>query len=91
MITEDTQVVRTESLLSTELDDETILMSIEQGAYYGMEQTARRIWALLAEPRKVSEICGQLAQEYNVEPDQCRQDIIAFLEELQQEGLVVVT
>lgn len=91
MITASTQVVRAESLLSTELDDETILMSIERGAYYGMEQTARRIWALLGEPRTVSEICAQLAQEYDVAPDRCQQDITPFLEELQREGLVVVT
>jgi hypothetical protein len=49
-ITLDTNVVRADGLFSTDLDDETILMSIEQGAYYGMEQTARRTWDLLGTP-----------------------------------------
>ena len=89
-ITEGTTVVRAENLLATDLDDETILMSIEQGAYYGMEQTARRIWELIATPHTVADLCRQLAEEYQVEPEVCRKDLLPFLEELRSEGLIVV-
>ena len=91
VITLDTTVVRAEGLLSTDLDEETILMSIEQGAYYGMDLTARRTWELLATPQKVSQLCMRLAEEYNVDPEVCSPDILAFLEELFREGLIVAT
>jgi hypothetical protein len=90
MITETSTVVRAENLLATDLDDETILMSIQQGAYYGMEQTARRIWQIIATPHTVAELCRQLAGEYAVDPAVCRQDVLAFLQELHAEGLIVV-
>lgn len=89
-ITLETTVVRMDDLLTTDLDDETILMSIEQGAYYGMEQTARRVWELVEQPRMVADLCRQLAEEYSVEPAVCERDVIDFLEELLKENLVVV-
>lgn len=88
-LTKDTCIARADDLISTDLDDETILMSIEQGAYYGMEQTARRIWELLESPRKVSDLCGRLAEEYRVEAALCEPEVISFLEELREEGLIV--
>ena len=89
-ITMETTVVRADDLLATDLDSETILMGIEQGAYYGMEETARRIWELVEQPRQVADLCRQLAVEYNVAPDVCERDVIAFLEELAEENLVIV-
>jgi hypothetical protein len=89
-ITLETTVVRADDLLATDLDGETILMSIEQSAYYGMEKTARRIWELVEKPIKVADLCLQLAEEYRVEPEVCEQDIITFLEELFKENLVIV-
>ena len=89
-ITLENFVVRAGELISTDLDEETILMSIEQGAYYGMEETARRIWQLLETRQKVAQLCGQLAAEYNVTPEICQHDVLSYLEELQSEGLIVV-
>lgn len=88
-ITLETTVVRADDLLATDLDGETILMSIEQSAYYGMEKTARRIWELVEKPITVSDLCRQLAEEYRVDPQVCEQDTIAFLEELCRENLVI--
>jgi len=89
-ITLETTVARANDLLATDLDDETILMSIEQSSYYGMEKTARRIWELVEKPIKVADLCSQMAEEYRVEPEVCERDIITFLEELFKEKLVIV-
>jgi hypothetical protein len=68
--------------VSCDLDGETVLMRIEDGMYYAMNVIGSRIWALLEHPRQVAAICHLLAQEYDVEPAQCEQDVLAFLEEL---------
>jgi hypothetical protein len=41
---------RTHDMLSTELDQETVLMSIDAGAYYGLAGPARSIWEKLEKP-----------------------------------------
>ena len=75
--------------LSTDLGNETVLMSIESGSYYGLEGTAQRIWILLATPRTLSDLSIHLAKEYQVSVEQCAKDILPFIEEMRVEGLLV--
>lgn len=86
----ESRLTRAEGLLATELDGELVLMSIEQGSYYGMERTARRIWDLLETPLGVEELCQRLSAEYGVELETCQRDVLPYLERLLEEGLVVV-
>lgn len=83
-------LIRDRKPLSTELGNETVLMSIESGRYYGLEGTAQRIWSLLAAPRSLADLSIQLAKEYEVSPEQCAEEILPFIEEMISEGLLKV-
>ena len=83
-------VVRSDALLTAEVDGELIAMSVDQGACYGMNPVGTRIWALLAEPRSIDSLCDQLVQEYDVDPAICRRDVVDLLEALSAEQLVTV-
>lgn len=85
-----TVVVQTDQLLTSELDGETVLMSVTQAAYYGLDDTAQRIWKLIAQPYRVADLCDRLIAEYAVERAACERDVCAFLNELHQEGLIRV-
>jgi hypothetical protein len=63
-------------------------MSPSWTAYYGMDSVARRIWELIAEPRRVADLCDQLIVEYAVERQVCERDVCAFLAELNKEALI---
>ncbi len=43
-ITLNDTVARADGLLSADLDNETVLLGIAQGAYFGLTDTAQRIW-----------------------------------------------
>jgi hypothetical protein len=81
-------VQRTEDQVSSDLDGETVLMSIQNGKYYGMDSIGSRIWALIEEPRQIQDLCDILAREYEVDPEQCKRDVFAFLEKLSTTNLV---
>ena len=81
---------RSEQLISTELDQETVLMSINAGAYYGLEGPARSIWDHLATTKTFAELVDCLVLEYNVSAEVCTSDIQKFLAEMEQEGLLRV-
>jgi hypothetical protein len=81
---------RTKGLLSTELDQETVLMSIDAGAYYGLEGAARSIWEKLENPTSFSELVDCLEREYRVSRETCASDLQKFLAELEREGLLRV-
>jgi hypothetical protein len=81
---------RVQNLLSTELDQETVLMSIDAGAYYGLEGPARSIWEILETPLTFSALVDRLVEEYQVSPETCAADLKRFLSEMEREGLLRV-
>jgi hypothetical protein len=86
----DTIVVRAGDLVACDLDGETALMSVANGKYYGLDPIASRIWVLREEARPVTAMCGLLQEEFDVEPTQCEQDVLAFLNEMAQDNLIKV-
>ena len=81
---------RVQNLLSTELDQETVLMSIDAGAYYGLVGPARSIWEILETPLTFSALVDRLVEEYQVSPETCAADLERFLSEMVREGLLRV-
>jgi hypothetical protein len=89
-LTPETIIGRSEALLSSNLGEDVVMMDIEQGSYYGLEAVAARIWALTEQPVSVGALCEQLVAEYQVAPEQCRQEVITFLGELLERQIVQV-
>ncbi len=84
----DTVVVQTENLLTSKLDGETVLMSLQRAAYFGLESTGQHIWNLIAQPTRVADLCEQLVADYEVERKDCEQHVCAFLKDMNDEGLI---
>lgn len=89
-ITLDTTVARRDGLLAAELDNETVLLGVEQGAYFGLETTAQAIWQELAQPRQIAEIVAALTARYDIDQARCAAQTLAFVEQLAAEGLVQI-
>lgn len=83
-------LIRNRDILATDLDQETVLMSIDAGAYYGLEETAQTIWSMLETPLTFSDLVDQLVKTYNVTHDECAADLQQFLGAMEQEGLLRV-
>ena len=84
------RLARAHDLPSTELDQETVLMSIDAGAYYGLEGPARSIWEKLENPLTFSQLVHSLVAEYRVSPETCASDLQKFLADMEREGLLRV-
>ena len=86
----ETVVAQVEELVSSDLDGETVMMSVQNGKYYGMDKIGSRIWALIEEPRSVSNVCDTILGEFDVSRERCEQDVLAFLNKLAEDNLVKV-
>jgi hypothetical protein len=84
------RLCRISGLFSTELDEETVLMSINAGVYYGLAGVARSIWDKLENPISFSELVDCLEREYRVSRETCASDVERFLSEIEREGLLRV-
>jgi hypothetical protein len=89
-VTVDSVVCRTHEAIGSKVDEETVMMSIRNGKYYGLDAVGTRVWELVAEPVRVSSLCEQLCEEFDVEVVQCSTDVLGFLNELLRENLVAI-
>ncbi|MFL0801142.1 MAG: lasso peptide biosynthesis PqqD family chaperone [Agarilytica sp.] len=84
-------VRRNENIVDAVIDGETVMMSIENGQYYGLDNIASHIWQLVEKPMTIDDICQSLLEEYNVNPEQCESDVIAFLGDLTKSDVVLLS
>lgn len=89
-LTPDTILTRNPDLISTDMDGDTVMMSVERGEYFGIGGVGPRVWDLLAKPTTLPAIVQAICAEYEVEPATCATDMEKFLAELLQGGLVSV-
>ncbi len=90
LIRMDSMIVRDNEIIFSEMDGETVMMSIERGEYYGINPIGSRIWGLLESPKKVSGLCDTLQPDYDVTPVQCAQDILLFLNQMAEKGIIKI-
>lgn len=83
-----TTIARAEGLFAAPVDEDLVILSQNSNNYLGLDEIGRRIWDLLETPRRVDELCRQLAGEYSGSPEQITADVLPFLDELVSEGIV---
>ena len=76
--------------VSTNLEDEAVILHLKDGIYFGLNQVGSRIWNLLEVSRTVGEIRDIILEEYEVEPAQCEGDLLKLLKELHDRGLIEI-
>ena len=64
------------------------MMSVELGTYFNLNAVGSRIWELLASPRTLDELVGELMAEYEVSAQTARTEVETFLTQLDREGLL---
>lgn len=87
----DTVLVQCEGNIVSDMDGEKVMLSIEQGKYFNLGQVGGDIWELIQTPRSVHDIIESLRTLYEIDVEICEQDVIPFLQNLLQEGLIRVT
>lgn len=83
------QLARGDQYIYNEVDGEVVMMNITTGLYISLNETAKQIWNMMEQPQQVSAIINVLALEYNVTPEQCEKDVLPFIEQLLERGIVI--
>jgi hypothetical protein len=86
----DSVVVPVEDQVSARLGEETVILNVESGQYYGLNEVGARVWELIQEPRSLAEVRAALVEEYDVEPQSCERDLRQIVGDLMANGLVAV-
>ncbi len=86
-----TCLVARDDVLSCEVgEDSAVLLDPTAGVYLGVDGPAALMWAMLAQPVSVAALCDAVQRDFEVTPERCEADVLAFVEDLRQRGLVSV-
>lgn len=83
-----TLVKQSPAQVSTALDEEVVILNLENSLYFGLEGVAACIWNAIKAPTNAAEICREVTEQFDVGEEQCRREVLEFLEELASAGLI---
>lgn len=72
----------------TDLAGEKVMVDFEQGKYFMIKGVGNDIWDMLAENVAVEDIIQKLLAEYDVTEDVCEQEVLGFLNNLENIGII---
>jgi hypothetical protein len=71
--------------------DETVILDLASGTYFGLDPVGARIWDLMGEGRTLAEVCDQMLEEYEVTREELERDMLRLAGELATQGLISLT
>jgi Coenzyme PQQ synthesis protein D (PqqD) len=89
-LTKDVVIAQGEGQVSTVVDGKAVLMNVDNGKYYCMDDIATRIWALIETPTAVGAVCDQLIQVFDVDRATCEANVLVLLNRLLENSLIRV-
>ena len=75
------------SVIHAFVGGEAVLLDVESGLYFGLDEVGARIWQLLVAGATKESVVDQLLEEYDVERSQLHADVTSFLAALAAKGL----
>jgi len=70
---------------------ETVILDLNSGIYYGLDVVGARVWTLIEHVISVQAVCETIVSEYDVDAETCSRDVLAFVNQMRDIGLVEVT
>lgn len=90
MISDTAVVCATDQQVSSEVEGETIILDLLGGTYFGLDAVGARVWELIQEPKSVDDVLDILLNEYEVDKERCREDLVTLLQDLEKHDLVEI-
>ena len=77
-----------EQVMARQVGEETVILDLVSGTYFGLDPVGARIWQLLGEGRMLAEVCESMLAEYEVTRDEIERDLTDLLAVLADKGLI---
>jgi|ERR1041385_643699 hypothetical protein len=79
-----------EDVLISGLQAESVLLNLDSERYYGLNDVGTRMLTLLSSSDSIAAAYNSLLDEYDVEAEVLRRDLVSTIEELAKYGLVEI-
>jgi PqqD family protein of HPr-rel-A system len=72
------------------IDDSMFVLHAETSELHALNDVGARIWELVDGEHDVAAITAAIEAEYEVDPAEAAADVVAFLDQLTEKGLIVL-
>ena len=77
-----------DDILFRKVENEAVLLHIPAGMYYSLNETSIMFWEALRTQQPFGPVIEKITAEYEVEYSQVLDDLVAFLQDLLNYGLI---
>jgi hypothetical protein len=81
-------VVHHPGMVAADMDGETVMMSIEAGEYFGLNDVGTYLWEFMAEPITISALCQRVLDTYEVDEATCQTGVLSYVAKLMDRGVI---
>ena len=78
-----------ERVLTQRAADSLVLLDVDGGEYFALDEVSGRVWDLCDGSHSVSAMVAALCQEYDAPAESVEEDVLSFLGEMADERLVI--
>jgi len=75
-------------VMTRRVGDETVILDLATGTYFGLDRVGADMWRLMGEGRTLAEVCDAMQALYEATREQLERDVLELAEKLQAQGLV---
>ena len=77
-------------VMARQVGDETVILDLAGGTYYGLDPVGARIWQLMGEGKTLGEICDAMLDEYDVTREALERDVVDLADKLLEQKLISI-
>ncbi|MCR4902020.1 MAG: PqqD family peptide modification chaperone [Butyrivibrio sp.] len=89
-IEKESVVLISKNASTSEIDGEKIMIDFETGKYFMIKGVGNDIWDRIQSEIKVSDLVASLLKEYDVDEKTCFDEVLSFLNKLNEYGFLTV-
>ena len=80
-----------DDVLISKLQEESVILNLDSERYYGLDDIGTRILSVLTASESIEAAYQTLVNEYDVDAQVLREDLLELVEELAAQGLVQIS
>jgi len=79
-----------DDVLISNLQDESVILNLDSERYYGLDDVGTRMLSALSTSNSIGAAYELLLEEYDVEGEVLRRDLLSLVEQLVNQGIVSI-
>ena len=79
-----------DTVFAQEVDGEMVLLDMNSENYFGLDAVGTDIWQAIQEHETLQKVLEVMLEQYDVEEEVLKNDLFAFVQKLQESGLVEI-